>query len=177
MAFPEPTSRQGCVSATINSRVYVWGGKTVSADTSYLENLYILDSRTEKWLSRPITGQHPPGYWYCAAAQDANFLYVYGGRDEHGYIPGSLYGYTGSLYCLDLDLLSWTELSPHIQRGPKKKRSCGMVVREDKIILFGGHTAAGDTDELHMFNLSTGMTCSYMYVVSPRHTKEVGGAD
>ena len=149
MAFPEPTPRRGCVSATINSRVYVWGGETASRDTSHLANLNILDSRTEKWLSRPITGQHPPGYTYCAAAQDANLLYIYGGRDEHD-------EYTGSLYCLDLDLLSWTELSPHIQGGPEKKESCGMVVQEEKIILFGGHTD-NFTDELHMFNLSTGM--------------------
>ena len=71
MAFPEPTPRRGCVSATINSRVYVWGGETASRnDTSHLANLNILDSCAEKWLSRPITGQHPPGYKYCAAAQE-----------------------------------------------------------------------------------------------------------
>ena len=152
MAFPEPTPREGCVSATINSRVYVWGGETASRDdTSHLANLNILDSRAEKWLSRPITGQHPPGYKYCAAAQDANLLYVYGGLDEHDKV-------TGSFYCLDLDLLSWTELSPHIHDGPKKKRSCGMVIQEDKIFLFGGSTGySGYTNELHMFNLTTGM--------------------
>ena len=150
MALPELTPRLGCVSATINSRVYVWGGVTASGDTSHLANLYILDSRTEKWLSRPITGQHPPGYKYCAAAQDANLLYVYGGLDEHNEC-------TGSLYCLDLDLLSWPELSPHIHDGPKKKRSCGMVVQEGKIFLFGGSTGTGRRNELHMFNLSTGI--------------------
>ena len=141
----------GCVSATINSRVYVWGGFTVPGDTSYLENLYIiLDSRTEKWLSHPITGQHPPGYKSCAAAQDANLLHVYGGLDENGKC-------TGSLYCLDLDLISWTELSPHIHDGPKKKHNCGMVIQEDKIFLFGGQPDIGYTSELHMFNLSTGI--------------------
>ena len=142
----EPPAVSGCVSATINSRVYVWGGKTASGDTSHLANLYILDSRTEKWLSRPINGPHPPGYTYCAAAQDGNLLYVYGGVDEHG-------KRTGSFFCLDLDLLSWTELHD----GPKKKSSCGMVVQEDKIFLFGGRTDDGYTNELHMFNLSTGI--------------------
>ena len=146
----EPQAVYGGVSATINSRVYVWGGKTASKDTSHLANLYILDSRTEKWLSRPIIGQHPPGYYYCAAAQDGNLLYVYGGRDEHN-------KQTGSLYCLDLDLLSWTELSPHIHDGPKKKRGCEMVIQEDKIFLFGGYTDDGFTNELHMFSLSTGI--------------------
>ena len=148
MAFSEPPPRRGCVSATINSRVYVWGGETAS---DHLANLYILDSRTEKWLSHPITGQRPTGYCYCAAAQDANLLYVYGGVDEH-------FQSTGSLYCLDLDLLSWTELSPHIHGGPKKKHGCGMVVQEDKIFLFGGFTDDGGyTNELHMFSLSTGI--------------------
>ena len=147
----EPPAVEGSVSAAINSRVYVWGGEASSGDTTHLANLYILDSRTEKWLSSPITGKHPPGYYYCAAAQDANLLYVYGGLDEHK-------KYTGSLYCLDLDLLSWTELSPHIHGGPKKKRGCGMVVQEDKIFLFGGRTDDGGyTNELHMFNLSTGI--------------------
>ena len=145
----EPPAVRGCVSATINSRVYVWGGQTASRDTSHLENLYILDSRTEKWLSRP-TGQHPPGYYYCAAAQDGNLLYVYGGLDEHNKD-------TGSLYCLDLDLLTWTELSPHIHDGQKKKRGCGMVVQEGKIFLFGGETYDIATNELHMFSLSTGI--------------------
>ena len=151
MAVAEPPPRHGCVSATINSRVYVWGGQTPSRGTSHLENLDILDSRTEKWLSRPITGQHPPGFWNCAAAQNANLLYVYGGLDEHGES-------TGSLYCLDLDLHSWTELSSHTHDGPKKKHGCGMVVQEDKIFLFGGHIGDGGyLNELHMFNLSTGI--------------------
>ena len=146
----EPPAVYGCVSATINSRVYVWGGKTESGDTSHLANLYILDSRTEKWLSRPITGQHPPGYYHCAAAQDGNLLYVYGGLDKHD-------KRTGSFFRLDLDLLSWTELSPHIHNGPKKKDSCRIVIQEDKIVLFGGDTYDGLTNELHMFSLSTGI--------------------
>ena len=157
----EPPAAYNCISATINSRVYYfWGGKTESSDTSHLANLYILDSHTEKLLSHPIKGQHPPGFWGCAAAQDANLLYVYGGKDEYG-------NYTGSLYCLDLDLPSWTELSPHIHDEPRKKHGCGMVVHEDQIFLFGGDTDDGDTDDgdtddghtnkLHMFNLSTGI--------------------
>ena len=146
----EPPAVYGCVSATINSKVYVWGGWTESGGTSHLANLYILDYGTEKWLSRP-TGKHPPGFWGCAAAQDANLLYVYGGWDEHR-------TRTGSLYCLDLYLLSWTELSPHIHYGPEKKDSCGMVVHEDKIFLFGGNfNSVHHTNELHMFNLSTGI--------------------
>ena len=155
MAFPEPTATWGCVSATINSRVYVWGGGTESEDTSHLVNLYILDIRTEKWLFRPIAGQHPPGFGFCATAQDDNLLYVYGGVNDGG-------KETGSLYCLDLNLPSWKELSHHNSRdGPQEKRGCGMVVHEDKIFLFGGNSDISSADkytnELHVFNLTTGM--------------------
>ena len=153
MAFPEPTARWGCVSATINSRVYVWGGGTESGDTSHLVNLYILETRTEKWLLRPIAGQHPPGFKFCATAQDDNLLYVYGGVNDRG-------KETGSLYCLDLNIPSWKELSHHNRDGPQKKQECGMVVHEDKIFLFGGNSDISSdkyTNELHVFNLTIGM--------------------
>ena len=151
MAFSEPPPAAGCVSATINSTVYVWGGKTESGDTSHLANVYILDTSTEKWQSRPITGQQPLGFYNCAAAQVGNLLYVYGGWDEYERD-------TGSLYCLDLELFSWKELSPHIYNaGPKAKSLCGMVFHEDKIFLFGGKSGDMRTNEMHVFNLSTGM--------------------
>ena len=152
MAFVEPSGRVGFVSATIDSKVFVWGGElTNGQDTSHLKNLYILDILKENWKSKSTTGEHPRGYRYCCSAQSGNVLYVYGGSDENG--EG-----TGSLFSLNLDILSWRELSPQVHDGPSKKYGGGMVVQGDKIILFGGYTARGRTNELHIFNLSTGMS-------------------
>lgn len=153
MAYSEPTPRQGCVSVTINSKVYVWGGKTSSGDTSHLSNLYIFDIGTEKWQAHSIAGQHPPGFFECAAAQFANKLYVYGGVNEKN-------RNTRSLYCLDLDLLLWKELLSsyyYRERGPMPKHSCGMVVHDDKIYIFGGFSVYKVTNELHVFIPTTGM--------------------
>ena len=153
MAFVEPSGRVGCVSATIDSKVFIWGGRlTNHKDTSHLKNIYILDTLKENWKSKSINGEHPRGYLYCCSAQSGNLLYVYGGGDENNKDRGSL-------LILNLDILSWRELSPHVHDGPKKKKSGGMAVLGDKIILFGGYTGDGRlTNELHIFNLSTGMS-------------------
>ena len=157
MAFVEPSGRAGCVSATIDSKVLVWGGTlTDQQDTSHLKNIYILDTLNEKWTSKSTTGEHPRGYQFCCSAQSGNVLYVYGGLDEND-------EYTGSLFSLNLDILSWRELSPHVQDGPRKKHSGGMIVRGEKIILFGGFTEdVEETNELHIFDLSTGMSWKYI---------------
>ena len=151
MAFVEPSGRVGCVSATIDSKVLVWGGQlTARKDTSHLKNIYILDTLKEKWTSKSTTGEHPRGYKDCCSAQSGNVLYVYGGEDEN-------YKRTGSLFSLNLDILSWRELSPHVHDGPRRKNSGGMIVQGEKIILFGGYTEDRDpTNELHIFDLSTG---------------------
>ena len=152
MAFVEPSGSAGCVSATIDSKVFVWGGElNDEEDTSNLKNLYFLDTLNENWKSKSTTGEHPRGYKYCCSAQSGNVLYVYGGVDERRKL-------TGSLFSLNLDILSWRELSPHVHDGPSKKQSGGMIVQGEKIILFGGYTEDGDrTNELNIFDLSTGM--------------------
>ena len=152
MAFVEPSGRDSCVSATIDSKVFVWGGElTDDKDTSHLKNIYILDNLKENWISKSTTGEHPRGYKSCCSAQSGNVLYVYGGYYENEED-------TGSLFSLNLDILSWRELSPHVHDGPSKKFGGGMVVQGDKIILFGGGSDEGRTNELHIFNLSTGMS-------------------
>ena len=151
MAFIEPSGREGCVSATIDSKVLVWGGETDDEDTSHLKNIYILDTVNENWKYKSTTGEHPRGYRCCCSAQSSNVLYVYGGWDEND-------EHTGSLFSLNLDILSWRELSPHVHDGPSKKISGGMIVQGEKIILFGGYIGDGDrTNELNIFDLSTGM--------------------
>ena len=156
MAFVDLPARAGCVSATIDSKVFIWGG-VLSAieDTSHLKNLYVLDTLRETWKSCPITGEHPLGYKYCSTTQSGNTLYVYGGSDEYNHKTGSLFSLE-----LDLDLALWKELSPHVHNGPRNKAGSGMVVYRDKIIIFRGYTEdEADTNELHVFDLSTGNNC------------------
>ena len=154
MAFADPPARAGCVWATSDSKVFIWGGELAAReDMSHLKNLYILDTLRETWKSCPITEEHPRGYKGCSSTQSGNVLYVYGGDDEHDHC-------TGSLFSLDFDIALWRELSPHVHNGPRKKFCSGMVVEGVKIIIFGGYTEDHDnTNELHVFDLSTGKNC------------------
>ena len=153
MAFVDLPARAGCVSATIDSKVFIWGGElSAGKDTSHLNNLYVIDTLRETWKPCPITGKHPQGYKFCSSTQSGNVLYVYGGDDNNDR--------TGLLFSLDLDLALWKELSSHVHNGPRKKVASGMVVHEDKIIIFGGLTDDVEyTNELHVFDLSTGKNC------------------
>ena len=153
-ASVEPLAREGSISATIDSKVFIWGGELAvtedtSKDTSHLKNLYILDALRETWTSRPFTGEHPQGFKYCSSTQSGNVLYVYGGFNKQNQT-------TGSLFSLNLDLALWRELSPHVPHGPWKKSGSGMVVHGEKIIIFGGYTEDQQvTNELHVFDIST----------------------
>ena len=149
MALLEPAARYSCVTATVDSRTYVWGGYTGPED---LQNLYFFDIVSGIWEFRPIAGQHPPGFYSCSFALVNNFLYIYGGK-------ALLNEDTGALFCLDLYRFSWREVSPNIHRcnGPKKKTGSGMFIHEDKVYLFGGDCNGQFTNELHVFNLSKGI--------------------
>ena len=150
----EPSGRRDCISATLDSKVFVWGGdpdNDLELATD-LKEVYILDTFREKWQSRCAVGDHPRGCIRPGSAQSGNVLYLYGGLDVDG-------NCTGSLFSLNLDLLSWRELSPHVHNGPRKKYGSGMVIHGDKIVLYGGSSKEdGRTNELHLFDLSTGMS-------------------
>ena len=78
-------------------------------------------------------------------------LYVYGGKDERN-------ARWGSLYSLNLENFSWTEVSHEVPNGPQKKSHSMMTVHGNKIFLFGGINKDNKrTNKLHQFDLETSM--------------------
>ena len=154
MAFSEPSSRCGHVTAKIGAKIYMWGGTGSSqGNTSHLNRVYIFDNVREKWHARKTTGRLPSGYQFCASVQSGSVLYVYGGQDENRVRRGSLHS-------LNLENFSWTELSPEVRNGPQKKCSTRMTIHGNKIFLFGGKVVRRGrvrTNELHQFDLETSM--------------------
>lgn len=151
MAFLELPPRSNFVSASVDSKVFIWGGAlTDDEDTTHLQYLYSFDTLKEKWSFTSISGPRPAGYLDCGSTQSGNVVYIYGGEDEHNHC-------TGSLFSLDLELLSWEELSPHVHNGPMKKAGCGVAIHQESIIVFGGVDEDYTyTNELHVFKLLTG---------------------
>ena len=139
-ASAEPPPRYSHCSAAVEGKLYVWGGKR-DEPTS----LHVFNPVQESWETKSTTGAPPPGVFNGASASAAHSLYHYSGSNG-----GS---YCGSLHHLDTTTLRWTELPS----GPAKEKGyCGMVSCGDMLVLLGGYTGTGRTDELHVFDLKTG---------------------
>jgi hypothetical protein len=97
-------------------------------------------------------------------------MYVYGGHIQD-------YIYADILSCLDLNKLTWSQISAGTAGGPMKKISCGMGhFHGDKLALIGGFgvpngpiqpgstfirntrfsDGSGWTNEIHVFSISQG---------------------
>ena len=84
----------------------------------------------------------------CASA--GHHVFLYGGYDGKKY--------QDSLYHLDCAKLQWTKLlNTETQPDrPIPKAGCRMVFFDEKLWLFGGFDASGQTNELHVYDLSEG---------------------
>ena len=150
-----PSPRSGHFSAGRNRSTLYWGGATWNktkkkhVPVTDLEYLYELDVVTDKWKKHLLKGQHPPGVYNCACAVVGDCSYLYGGFDKEGK-P------TGSLFELNLSTKSWRELSHPGTGGPERNYSCGMVAYNSTLIVYGGLTGYGFTNELHQFDIKIG---------------------
>ena len=142
-------------SVSRKKSTFCWGGeiwdegKCEDVPVADLEYLNEIDIATDKWKKHLLKGEHPPGVSHGACAVIGDCLYLYGGKDREG-------ERTGSLFELNLNTKSWRELSHPGNGGPKKKSLCGMVSYNSTLIIYGGQTRDGLTNELHMFDIKTG---------------------
>ena len=152
-SVPSPSFRYYHFSAGRNRSTFYWGGVTRDegkyVPVADLEHLYELEVVGDKWKKHLLKGQHPPGVYDGACAVVRDRLYLYGGKDKEGE-P------TGSLFELNLSTKSWRKLSRPGTGGPMKKHACAMVAYNSTLIIFGGLTGDGPTNELHMFDLKAG---------------------
>ena len=144
-------------SVSRNGSTFYWGGTTWDGaekkriPVTDLNRLHEFNVKTREWRTHELKGRHPPGIYDGACAAVGDVLYLYGGLDGNGR-P------TGSLFELNLMTMSWNELSHPGTGGPVKKYSCGMVNNDSALILFGGFTRRGKTNELHVFHIHSGKT-------------------
>ena len=147
------------VASTRQDKLYLWGGE---GDTEP-ETVYIYSVNTEKWMKEFTMGPHPP-----ARPEDGGCCLV----GQHLYIfGGSVCGlYSGSLYQLNTNSLTWSELSNCSTGGPVRKDGCRIIPYRDHLIVIGGYFGHQEpdskqpgsryeqrcTNELHCYSLSTG---------------------
>lgn len=174
-SFREPRPRWGHVSATVEGKIYVYGGCD-----KYL--VHCFDPLLESWAVHTSWSEYTPkGIYTAACALSGPYLYLYGGGDGSKYY--------NSLHQLDTKTWNWRELS---YNGPMRKGGCGMVAyNSEDLVLFGGvgvppgppqpgaeFVNAGYPDrrrlnnEIHIFNLNKGEKlerCSLVSLPTPTY--------
>ena len=145
MAHPSPRSYH--FSAAVVDKLYVCGGEGRLGESLVTSIVHHYDPDGETWNTNTCEGPHPPGIRDGTCASAGHHLYTYGGWDEGG-------KYQGTLHLLDTRSRRWKLISS--EGGPKKKAGSRMIVYDSKIVVFGGHSNSGRTNELHTFNLKEG---------------------
>ena len=143
----EPSPRYLHFSAAVVDKLYVWGGDGGLGESVVTSIVHHYDPDSKTWNTNTCEGPHPPGIRWGACASAGHHLYTYGGYGEGG-------NEQGTLHLLDTRSRRWKLISS--QGGPMKKAGCGMIIYDSKIVLFGGFSNSGDTNELHTFNLKEG---------------------
>ena len=167
--FSEPSPRWGQLSAVVEGKLCVYGGRTEDfhkEKSRLASSVYSFDPFLESWSASKCSGVPPPALYRSACASAGHHVYVYGGYD------GS--DLQGSLHELDTRTWTWKQLS---SSGPMmRKAGCGIVVYGSKLVLFGGYGiqsgptqpgaefvksstftgGRGWTNELHTFDLIKG---------------------
>ena len=168
----EPAARYFHVCFSLNNRVYVWGGRTVDLETGLEADEIKLgscieqfDPDLEDWRQLNTAGTPHPGLTNAACVSDGENTFMYGG------ISGRRYD--GVLSRLNLETLTWSQLSPETAGGPMRKSGCGLIIVQDKVLLVGGSgiptgpipphatfanssDGSGWSNEIHEFNMSQG---------------------
>ena len=175
----EPSPRFLHGVAAVGGRCYLWGGHVQgfswSGRRELAATIEIFDPYLETWEKHPTTGVPPPGLYSGACTSLLDSLYWFGGSDGK-----SRYN---SLHRLDPSTLEWRELQPLNQAdGPMRKVGCRMVsFLQDQLAVFGGRgiptgptqpgamftekakyftDGRGWSNELHVFNITEGMSAS-----------------
>ena len=143
----EPSPRYNHFSSTVVDKLYIWGGGGGYGKSEVTTIVHHYDPDSETWNPNTCEGPHPPSIRDGACASAGHHLYTYGGYDEGVNVQGTL-------HLLDTRSRRWKLISS--EGGPIKKAGSRMIIYDSKIVLFGGRSKSGRTNELHTFNLKEG---------------------
>ena len=143
--------------ASTRDTLFLWGG----LGDAEPETVYTYSVNTETWMKELTKGTHPPaGLRDGGCTLAGQCIYLYGGNYT--------LSFSGSLYELNTDDFTWSELSN--DGGPPWKIGRRMITYKDQVLVVGGRYKSnevfskqpgsryegGYTNELHSYSLSAG---------------------
>ncbi|OCT67164.1 hypothetical protein XELAEV_18038446mg [Xenopus laevis] len=133
-------------SATIEDKLYVFGGGEKGAEPVADTNLYIYDTATMTW-TQPVTSGDPP------QARHGHVLTALGTKlFVHGGMAGSTF--FKDMFCIDTDTMKWERLKT---KGdlPPACAAHSSVAWKSYIYIFGGMTSTGATNSMYRYDTET----------------------
>ena len=142
-----PGGRQGAGMVWSSGRVVVFGGVSEGV---YLGDMHIYDAQADFWYNDVQTVSAPPSARSnMGFAEVQGQAFLFGGMDSEGT--------KDDFWCLDIGLLTWTQVDLQSNAGPLpgKRHSMGFAaVGSDKILLFGGRSDDEVFGDLFLFSVS-----------------------
>ena len=145
----EPSARWGHAAVGCGSNMFVWGGEgggsVVSSSVVELFNV-----QSTSWQEpRQLRGQSlPDGLYGMAVASDGERAYYFGGFVGRGNQR------CNSLYVLDLSSMQCRQMATGGE-SPTARSNSAMVHYKRQLVVYGGSTGSGPSDELFVFDLDT----------------------
>lgn len=147
MSSRQPQSRQSHAAVAIGDFLYVWGGMGLgdSVQTSTVERFCVASMKWEE--SQNLLASLPERWFGMAIASDGENSYIFAGETDSSVFTNTLYQVnpaTGE--CQEIVSAN----SP-----PLPKQASAMIYHDHRLVVYGGKTAQGKTDDLHVFDLRT----------------------
>ena len=123
-----PSPRFWHFSQLVNGNIYIGGGnipkykKRKTGKAQLAKIIEKFDVKKRIWQQLETKGDHHPGLTGVACASFGKYMFAYGGNNH-----SSIQSLNGVLSRLDLDTLTWSELSPETKSSPMRKDASGMV--------------------------------------------------
>jgi VCBS repeat-containing protein len=144
-----PCPRKGHSMASINDKVYAFGGQAQGCSYIVLNELWEFSKDVEIWRKVIPEGDVPRARYGHKAAVANNKMYIFSGMVSDGYeITDG--------WCYDPEANAWTPVVPE-NNWPAPRIDYSMVTMDNKLYVFGGSMLGGSVidSELWSYNLTT----------------------
>ena len=144
MSLREPAARAYHTAVNVGAKLFVCAGLGGSIQTTTLESFNVSALTWEQ--SQQLNGFLPDGLDNAAVTNDGENVYSCGGHTFSGRI--------NTIYEINPYTLLCRELPPrNPSYAPKEHEGSRSVFFKNKLVVFGGDTKEGRTDDLHVFDL------------------------
>ena len=150
IARAEPSARYGHAAVGSGSNMFVWGGEGDRGSVVSSSVVERFNVQSTSWQEpRQLGGQSPPDRLrFMAVASDGETAYYFG-----GYVGGGKQR-CNSLYVLDLSSMQCRQMATGGE-SPTARSLSAMVHYRRQLVVYGGETGSGISDELFVFDLDT----------------------